>query len=67
MVTPPAVAVMVFDPGTVELKVNVATPFAPVVAASGLAKFPVPLAANVTDTPATGLLVPSRTTTVIVL
>src|ERR671911_905111 len=65
--TPLAVAVMVLASATVELKVKVATPLDPVDAVAGLIELPLPLEATLTDAPATGLLLPSRTTTVIVL
>jgi hypothetical protein len=58
---------MVLVSATVELKVKVATPFAPVDADAGVMVLPVPLDATLTDAPDTGLLLPSRTTTVIVL
>ena len=65
--TPPAVAVMAFASATVELKVKVATPFAAEDAEAGVTVLPVPLDATTTDAPETGLLLPSRTVTVIVL
>jgi len=67
IVTPPAVAVIVFSSATVELNVNVAIPLSPVVALAGVIVFPVPLLSMETATPATGLLAASRTVTVIVL
>src|SRR5688572_6288170 len=67
MVTPPAVAVIVFVSATVELKLNVAWPLLPVDAAAGAMVLPSPDDATLTDAPAMGLLLPSRTVTVMVL
>ena len=56
IVTPPATAVIVFPAAAcVELNAVVATPLASVVGVAGLNVFPVPVALNVTPTPATGL------------
>jgi hypothetical protein len=58
---------MVLVSATVELKVKVATPFAPVDADAGVMVLPVPLDVTLTDAPVTGLLLASRATTVMVL
>jgi hypothetical protein len=58
---------MIFTSATVELKVNVATPFPSVDAEAGVMVFPVPLAVTLTEAFGTGLSLPSRTTTVMVL
>jgi hypothetical protein len=58
---------MVLVSATVELNVNTAAPFAPVEAEPGVILLPVPLAATLTNTPGSRLLLPSRTTTVMVL
>src|SRR5688572_27608076 len=67
MVTPPAVAVIVFVCATLELNVNVATPLLSVVAVAGAMVLPSPDDATLTDAPPIGLLLPSRTVTVMVL
>ena len=67
IVTPPAVAVMVLSSATVELKVNVATPLAFVVADPGLMVLPEPLEVRLTETPGIRLPLASLTVTEIVL
>jgi hypothetical protein len=67
IVTPPAVAVMVLVSAVVERNVNVATPLEFVDAEVGVMVFPVPVAIRLTATPASRLLLASRTTTVMVL
>jgi hypothetical protein len=67
IVVPPAVAVIVFPSGVVELKDVVATPLPFVVGFAGLNAFPDPVELNVTEVPETRFPLASRAVTVIVL
>src|SRR5262245_3001105 len=67
MVTPPATAVMVWEPAPVELNVPVAMPLLFVLDDGWVSVLPLPVADRVTVIPLSGLPLPSLTVTVMVL